>query len=178
MAGVEHGCACGAVFRSWRQLAAHGLEVYPPRAALPLDGAFHEVAGAGPASRRAARERAVIRGHVAGLLSWRGRLPARLAGDLEALQASLTLDDEDGAADEQSWLFDPRRYLRIAAIVAAEISAGELKPEERLIARRVTARFGVAPQTAAQAVGTLLDYGWLIHSGSHVRVAELTAGRQ
>jgi hypothetical protein len=93
------------------------------------------------------------------------------------MQASLALDDED-AADEQSWLFDPRRYLRIAALVVAEISAGELKPGKRLIARRLTARFRVAPQTAAQAVGTLLDYGRFIHCGRDVRVAELTDVRQ
>jgi hypothetical protein len=179
MAGVEHGCACGAVFRDWRELAAHALEVYPPRVALPLDGAFHGATGGGLAgSRRAASERAAVRRDAAGLLARRERLPARLAADLEGLQASLALKDEDAAADEQSWLFDPRRYLRIAAALAAEISAGELKPGEQVIARRAGARFGVATRTAAQAVGTPLDHGWLIHCGPHVRVAELTAGRQ
>jgi hypothetical protein len=94
-----------------------------------MDGTFHGVVSTeSAASRRAASKRAATRRHVPGLLTWRGRLPARLAAEVEALRASLAIEGQDGAADEQSWLFDPRRYLRIAAIVAAEISAGELKP--------------------------------------------------
>lgn len=55
----RHGCACGAQFARQGELIAHGLAVFPAKAARPLDDRFHAPRwdGSDPAYWRAAEWR-------------------------------------------------------------------------------------------------------------------------
>jgi AcrR family transcriptional regulator len=71
---------------------------------------------------------------------------------------------------------EPAPYLRIAADLRRRISAGELRPGDRVPSTRALVReFGVAMATAAKALSALGEQGW-VHAvpGSGTLVAERT----
>jgi DNA-binding transcriptional regulator YhcF (GntR family) len=74
---------------------------------------------------------------------------------------------------------EPAPYLRIAADLRRRINAGELRPGERVPSTRTLVReWGVAMATAAKALSTLGEQGWVrAVPGSGTVVAERTPQR-
>jgi DNA-binding GntR family transcriptional regulator len=83
-------------------------------------------------------------------------------------------NEQATAATQRDWhRADPRAYIRIAALLAERITAGELAPGQATPSiTRLCADHGVARQTAAHALHVLQDAGF-IHRvsglGYHVR---------
>lgn len=60
------------------------------------------------------------------------------------------------------------KYQQVVAAIRRQISAGHLKPGDRLPSQRALAdQYQIAPMTAAKAVRALCDSGWTVSAPSY-----------
>jgi DNA-binding transcriptional regulator YhcF (GntR family) len=103
------------------------------------------------------------------MLAQEDELPPKLVSELKSFQKGnmvvrpLNIDD---------WENDPRRYIRLAASIVADIIRGDLSPGDKVPSRVSLARkYGVSKPTASKAVRLLAGIGAAELDGNAYRVS-------